>query len=126
MLPSLRAPGRGRSRLALGAAVFVAIQCLSGCASVGPQPALARLDLDAAANSTRALQSVSPDAAPAAWPAGDWWRAYGDPQLDQLVEGARDASPTIAGALARVRQAAALEGLAARSEERRVGKECPV
>ena len=113
MLPSLRAPGRGQTRLALGAAIFVATQCLSGCASVGPQPALARLNLDAAANSTRSLQPVSPDAAPAAWPAGDWWRAYGDPQLNRLVEGARDASPTIAGALARVRQAAALEGLAA-------------
>ena len=109
MLHSLHAPGRCPTRLALVSAMLV----LSGCVSMGPQTQLARLNADAAANSSRAIGSLATETA--AWPAQDWWRAYGDPQLDRLVEGARDASPTIAGALARVRQAAALEGLAASS-----------
>lgn len=109
MLQSLPAPGRCPTRLALVSAMLV----LSGCVSMGAQPQLARLTQDAATNSSRAIGSLATETA--AWPTQDWWRAYGDPQLDRLVEGARDASPTIAGALARVRQAAALEGLAAAS-----------
>jgi len=88
-----------------------ALLLLSGCVSMGPQPQRASPNLDAAANSSRAIDSLATE--PAAWPTQDWWRAYGDPQLDRLVDGARAASPTVAGALARVRQAAALEGLAA-------------
>lgn len=109
MLHSLPTPGRLSTRLALVSAILA----LTGCVSMGPQPQLARLNDDAAANSSRAIGSLTTEAA--AWPAQDWWRAYGDPQLDRLVEGARAASPTIAGALARVRQAAALEGMAAAS-----------
>lgn len=107
MLAHLPAPGQLSTRLAL----LSAILALAGCVSTGPQPQLARLNQDPAANSSRAIGSLTSQTA--AWPAQDWWRAYGDPQLDRLVEGARSASPTVAGALARVRQAAALEGLAA-------------
>lgn len=107
MLHSLPTPGRLSTRLALVSAMLA----LTGCVSMGPQPQLARLNDDAAANSSRAIGSLTTEAA--AWPVQDWWRAYRDPQLDRLVEGARAASPTIAGALARVRQAAALEGMAA-------------
>ena len=88
-----------------------ALLLLAGCVSMVPQSQRASLDLDAAPNSSRAIDSLTTEAA--AWPAQDWYRAYGDPQLDELVEGARAASPTVAGALARVRQAAALEGMAA-------------
>jgi len=114
MLQPTRTPGRGACRLALGAAILL----LTGCVSMGPQPAPARLNVDAATHSTRTLSAQALPAsasvsAPASWPVQDWWRAYGDPQLDQLVDGARETSPTIAAALARVRQAAALEGLAA-------------
>ena len=107
MLAIPSAPGRLPTRLAL----CLTLLSLAGCVSMGPQPPAARLALDAAANSSRAIGSLSTEAAP--WPAEDWWRAYGDPQLDRLVEQARAGSPTVAGALARVRQAAALEGLAA-------------
>jgi outer membrane protein TolC len=101
MLQPTRTPGRGACRLALGAAILL----LTGCVSMGPQPTPARLNVDAAAHSTRALSAHAlQPSAPAAWPVQDWWRVYGDPQLDQLVDGARDASPTIAAALARVRQ----------------------
>ncbi len=109
MLPSLPAPGRLSTRLALVSAMLV----LGGCVSMGAQPQLARLNGDAARNSSRAIGSLATETA--AWPAQDWWRAYGDAQLDRLVDEARNASPTIAGALARVRQAAALEGMAAAS-----------
>lgn len=100
-------PGRFATGLAL-ASVFLA---LAGCVSMGAQTPSARLNADAAANSSRTIGSLSTELAP--WPAEDWWRAYGDPQLDRLVERARAASPGVAQALARVRQALALEGQAA-------------
>lgn len=36
------------------------------------------------------------------WPAADWWRAYGDPQLDNLMATALRQSPDLAEAQARV------------------------
>jgi len=106
MLPSQR-PGRLCARLAIGCAVLM----LAGCVSMGAQLPKAQIDGDAAAHSSRAIASLANDIA--AWPEQDWWRAYGDPQLERLVQSARSASPTVAAAQARVRQAAALEGLAA-------------
>ena len=106
MLPSQR-PGQLCARLAIGCAVVL----LAGCVSMGAQLPKAQIDGDAAAHSSRAIASLANDIA--AWPEQDWWRAYGDPQLERLVQSARSASPTVAAAQARVRQAAALEGLAA-------------
>src|SRR5207247_10719535 len=46
--------------------------------------------------------------APAAeWPADQWWRAFGDPQLDALIDEALAGSPNLAIAAARVRRAEA-------------------
>lgn len=103
------APGRFPERLARGAALMAAAAALAGCVSTGPQPGHAAPR--AAADSSRAIGSLASETA--AWPAQDWWRAYGDAQLDRLVELARQGSPTVAGAEARVRQAAALERAAA-------------
>jgi NodT family efflux transporter outer membrane factor (OMF) lipoprotein len=65
--------------------------------------------LDAA--SLQAKQSLAPASlSKAAWPTQDWWRRYGDPQLDALIAEAIDQSPTLRVAQARVRQAAALAG----------------
>lgn len=47
----------------------------------------------------------------AGWPSAQWWRAYGDPQLDAWVERAGRGSPTLAAAAARVREAQALAGV---------------
>jgi NodT family efflux transporter outer membrane factor (OMF) lipoprotein len=44
----------------------------------------------------------------AAWPADAWWKAYGDAQLDALVDEALAGSPTLAQAEARLRRAQAL------------------
>jgi NodT family efflux transporter outer membrane factor (OMF) lipoprotein len=45
----------------------------------------------------------------AAWPADGWWRAYGDPQLDGLIDDALKGSPTLAQAHARLQKAQASE-----------------
>ena len=49
---------------------------------------------------------LAPDAAPAI--AADWWRSFGDPQLDRLVRDAVAGSPSLDAALARVAQAQAV------------------
>lgn len=47
--------------------------------------------------------------APAAdWPSDSWWKAYGDPQLDALIDEALAGAPTLAEAKARVRKAESL------------------
>lgn len=44
---------------------------------------------------------------PAAWPAADWWKQLGDPQLDRLMDEALSGSPTLRVAEARARRALA-------------------
>lgn len=46
------------------------------------------------------------------WPTEQWWLAYGDPQLDQLIEEALLNAPSLAQAGARLREAAARSGIA--------------
>ena len=43
-----------------------------------------------------------PGPARAGWPAADWWRSYGDPQLDQLIATAMQQSPDLQQAHSRV------------------------
>ena len=73
------------------------LTALSGC-SVGsayrrPDAPLAGSWRDSQANS-----AVS-------WPAADWWRGFGSPQLDAFIEQARRANYDVAAAAARVREA---------------------
>lgn len=75
---------------------------LSGCAAVpdlGPRPT------PRAAASIESTETLGHG--DAQWPADGWWKAYGDPQLDQLMAEGLAASPDIAVASARFRQAAA-------------------
>ena len=60
-----------------------------------------------------AIQSAAADAH---WPSAQWWRAYGDPQLNRWVELAVQGSPSLAMAAARVRQARAMAGVAEAAE----------
>ncbi|MBV9511834.1 MAG: efflux transporter outer membrane subunit, partial [Caulobacteraceae bacterium] len=46
------------------------------------------------------------------WPSDHWWTAYGDSQLDQLIEEALAGAPDLAKAQARVRRAEALAEMA--------------
>lgn len=81
---------------------------LAGCAAL-PDMDTAPLPRDAdQVEAARALDGGS-----AEWPVEGWWRAFGDPQLDRLVEAALKDSPTLAAAEARLRRADALAGLAA-------------
>lgn len=69
--------------------------------------ALAGCALAPAKLATPALRSEAPLAGidtvtGGQWPATDWWRAYGDPQLDTLIDLARRQSPDLAQARARV------------------------
>lgn len=74
-----------------------------GCANL---PDLGSAPQPKAAGSYAADQSF---AAPQAieWPQDRWWTAYGDPQLDTLVDEALAGSPDLAQAEARVRRAEA-------------------
>jgi len=84
---------------------------LSGCTSLGP-PAAAQTARDPATLSvSRSLGNVA--LSPAAWPDERWWGAFGDPQLDALIDEALANSPTLAIADARARKAQAQAGVAA-------------
>jgi len=57
--------------------------------------------------SLEAQRSLPDEATAAAWPELDWWRRFGDPQLDALVEEGLAGSPSIRLARSRVDQALA-------------------
>ena len=74
----------------------------SGCAQ------LPRLDSPPAVKNVEQLGSSSSFSAPdAAWPGDGWWRAYGDAQLDTLIEEALRGSPDLELAQARLHAAMA-------------------
>lgn len=72
-------------------------------------------DLESPAQPRR-LAAVAADASfragTASWPAERWWTAYGDAQLDALVEEALAGSPDLAAAAARLQRAQAFTQLA--------------
>ncbi|HEY1559766.1 MAG TPA: efflux transporter outer membrane subunit [Caulobacteraceae bacterium] len=79
---------------------------LAGCAAIPPvhladvKPASAYR-----ADQTFAAPTIS-------WPGDEWWRAYDDAQLNQLIDEALAASPNVAEARARLDKADALAGVA--------------
>jgi NodT family efflux transporter outer membrane factor (OMF) lipoprotein len=83
---------------------------LAGCADMGRIAPRSRTlpanDLAAGAAIGAAVM------ADAQWPAERWWHAFGDPQLDRLVDAALADNPGLKAVQARVRQAAALAGVA--------------
>jgi len=56
-----------------------------------------------------------------AWPAEQWWQAYGDPQLNELVARALRDNPTLATAQARLAGARAVVGTEQANEGAQVG-----
>ncbi|WP_242129378.1 efflux transporter outer membrane subunit [Sphingobium sp. Sx8-8] len=81
---------------------MTSIMLLSACAAVpdlGPKPVVrAPASIDA----QQSLQAANAD-----WPSEGWWKIYGDPQLDALIEEGLKGSPDVAAAVARFRQASA-------------------
>ena len=80
---------------------FVAAAFLSGCApDLGPRP-----EIQPPATYETARSLAAPQAP---WPEEAWWKAYGDPRLDGLIEEALKGSPDLKMAAARVRGAEAM------------------
>lgn len=74
---------------------------LAGCAAVpdlGPKPVPRSPDSIAASQSLAATSSAQ-------WPTEGWWSAFGDPQLDALIQEGLAQSPDVAIAMARLRRA---------------------
>lgn len=89
---------------------LAAALALAGCASthgLAPEGQLTRAD---SLTTSRSLESLA--LSDSAFPAHDWWKALGDPQLDALIQEALHDSPSLAAADARARQAQAQAGLA--------------
>ena len=76
---------------------LAAMLCLAGC-DLGPSFSKPDAEIPPAFR-------ASPDTSQAAWPAPDWWRGFGSPELDMLIAAARAANPDLAVAAARIRQA---------------------
>lgn len=85
--------------------VTAAAMLLAGCAIPASKPAV----------EPTPTSSLGLTGAPAPAIDAEWWRGYGDPQLDRIVGDALSGNPTLVTALARVRQASA--ALASRRAE---------
>lgn len=84
---------------------------LSACTSMGQLTAAQTPRDPATLSASRSLGNAT--LSPAAWPGERWWSAFGDPQLDALIDEALANSPTLAMADARARKAQAQAGVAA-------------
>jgi len=91
-------------RLVAAASGAVALWALSGCAPMAERPV--KMPGDASGLDVGAEMRAAP---PASWPNSHWWRNYGDPQLDRLVDGALAGNPRLAVATSRI---AAAQGMA--------------
>jgi NodT family efflux transporter outer membrane factor (OMF) lipoprotein len=104
-IASPTASGSPRSReVGVTVSILLAALLTSACATM-PAPTPARV---AKAPEAYAAAQTLTTADAAAWPADAWWKAYGDAQLDALVDEALTGSPTLAQAEARLRRAQAL------------------
>ena len=92
-------------RVLKSSAAALALLALAGCApDLGTKPS----PIESAS-----LETTQSLAAPAIeWPSEAWWKTYGDPQLDALVEEALQGSPDLKIAAARLKQAAAMSDVA--------------
>ena len=98
----------------VGATVSILMAALltSACATL-PAATPARI---ARAPDAYATAQTLPASETAAWPADTWWKAYGDAQLDGLIDEALAGNPTLAQAEARLRRAQALANQAKAAE----------
>ncbi|MGY2289438.1 efflux transporter outer membrane subunit [Pseudomonas sp. SDO528_S397] len=90
---------------------------VSGCIGTG---GIAPQGKALVANTLATDESINTATRDAHWPDAQWWRAYGDPQLDRWVDHAVQGNPSLAMAAARVRQAQALAGVAESAESLQV------
>lgn len=107
MRPRTPLPAPALLRLALPLQALGAVWFLAGCAQLpdlgaAPQPRPAEAFLSAVS-----LQAPTVD-----WPVDRWWTAYGDAQLNALIDEALAGSPDLAAAAARLQRADAVAQLA--------------
>ncbi len=101
-MKTIKSPTLARQRRPLTLLLAVSLALAGGCAQVP------RLDPPPTMKKVNELASSSSFAAPStAWPGNEWWRAYGDPQLDALIEQALHNAPDLDLARARLKAAAA-------------------
>lgn len=108
----------GRFKSLFSAALLASV---AGCASVpdlGARPAPAAPESLA---TTRSFADARGD-----WPADQWWRGFGDPQLDALIGEALAGAPDLRAADARVRAAQGLAQQAGAALLPRLGAEASV
>lgn len=86
---------------------------ISGCIGTG---GIAPQGSSISADALVTDEAIKEAAKDAHWPDGQWWRAYGDDQLNHWIELAALGSPSLAMAAARVRQAKAMAGIAESAE----------
>jgi len=100
--PAIHAPGESCKDGGIKAyAAVLALLSLAGCApDLGAMP-----QIQAPAKFATATSFAAPKAD---WPTDTWWKAYGDPQLDQLIDEALKDSPDLKMAAARVRASEAM------------------
>ncbi|GAA4331868.1 efflux transporter outer membrane subunit [Pigmentiphaga soli] len=80
------------------------VAALAACANIAPDTARHPAALDAA--------KLGAAQADVAWPTETWWKRYGDPQLDALIDDAIAGSPSLDTARARLAKAQAAVGVA--------------
>ena len=84
---------------------LMTVAVLSACASTrGLHPQSALTDPDHL-QAQQTLNAAQIDAT--AWPQSQWWKAFGDPQLDQIMDEALAGNPDLRSADARLREALA-------------------
>ncbi len=103
-------PGlRDHRRRAVAVVVAAALSMMGGCAQMpklGPSPAVKTVEALGSAQSFSAAAQT--------WPGDQWWREYGDPQLDALIDEALRDAPDLRLAQARLHGAeAAAQGIGA-------------
>ncbi len=99
--------------------LIVTAAALSACASMeGLLPSTKQREA-ASLHSEQSLANI--ELSKAAWPAADWWRALGDPQLDGLIEEALRGDPNLEAADARTRLALAQADAADAAQKPTVG-----
>jgi NodT family efflux transporter outer membrane factor (OMF) lipoprotein len=86
-------------------AVLAAALLAAGCANFRGLAPTARPTDPASLAAKTALAAAKPSAA---WPAAEWWRRFGDPQLNALIAEALASNPGVASARARIERARAL------------------
>ena len=92
-------------RLATAVSAVALAASLAACATL---PASGKQASPLAADSLAASQTLA--AAETQWPTDGWWKAYGDTQLNSLIDEALSRSPDLAAARARLTKAEALAG----------------